>query len=38
VNELIMVIEGVVLIVVNFGIHSLSTWLERWDYQRHREG
>jgi hypothetical protein len=37
VNELIMVIEGVMLIVMALGIHSLSSWLERWDYQRHRE-
>jgi hypothetical protein len=36
-NELIMVIEGAVLIVVSFGIHTLSAWLERWDYQRHCE-
>jgi hypothetical protein len=36
-NELIMVIEGVVLILLSIGIHSLTTWLERWDYQRHRE-
>jgi hypothetical protein len=37
VTELVMGIEGVVLIAVSFGIHSLSTWLERWDYERHRE-
>jgi hypothetical protein len=37
VNELIMVIEGVVLIAMAIGIHGLSSWLERWDYQRHRE-
>jgi hypothetical protein len=37
VNELIMVIEGVVLILLSTGIHSLTTRLERWDYQRHRE-
>jgi hypothetical protein len=37
VNELIMVIEGVVLILLSVGIHSLTSWLERWDYQRHRE-
>jgi hypothetical protein len=37
VNELLMVVEGVVLIVVSIGIHHLSTWLERWDYERHFE-
>jgi hypothetical protein len=37
VNELLMVVEGVVLIVVSVGIHRLSTWLERWDYDRRRE-
>ncbi len=36
-NEIVMVLEGVVLIVMSIGIHSLSTWLEHWDYERHRE-
>lgn len=36
-NELVMLIEGVVLIILSIGIHSLTGWLERWDYQRHRE-
>jgi hypothetical protein len=30
-----MVTEAVVLIAMGIGIHSLSTWLERWDYERH---
>jgi hypothetical protein len=37
VNELIMVIEGGALIMASIGIHSLTSWLERWDYERHRE-
>jgi hypothetical protein len=37
VNELLMAVEGVALIVVSVGIHHLSTWLERWDYERHFE-
>jgi len=37
VNELIIVTEGAVLIGISFGIHSLTGWLERWDYERHRE-
>jgi len=37
VNELIMTIEGAALIMVSIGLHGLSTWLERWDYERHRE-
>ncbi len=36
-NELLMIIEGAVLIMAGLGIHRLSTWLERWDYERHRE-
>jgi len=36
-NEIVMVTEAVVLIAIGIGIHSLSTWLERWDYQRHRK-
>lgn len=36
-NELLMVVEGVVLIVISVGIHHLSAWLERWDYERHCE-
>jgi hypothetical protein len=35
--DLLMVIEGVALVIVSIGIHRLSTWLERWDYERHRE-
>jgi hypothetical protein len=37
VNELIMTIEGAALIMVSIGMHRLSTWLERWDYERRRE-
>jgi len=37
VNELLMVVEGIVLIVLSVGIHHLSIWLERWDYERHFE-
>jgi hypothetical protein len=37
VNELIMALEGVALVTMAIGIHTLSAWLERWDYQRHRE-
>lgn len=36
-NELVMVVEGLVLIVMSVGIHHLSAWLERWDYERHCE-
>jgi hypothetical protein len=36
-NEIVMVTEAVVLIAMSIGIHNLSTWLERWDYERHRE-
>lgn len=32
-----MVAEGVALIVISVGIHRLSGWLERWDYERHCE-
>jgi hypothetical protein len=37
VNELLIGVEGAALIAVSIGIHQLSTWLERWDYERHRE-
>jgi hypothetical protein len=37
VNELLMAVEGAALIIVSIGIHRVSTWLERWDYERHRE-
>jgi hypothetical protein len=37
VNELLMVIAAAALIMVSVGIHHLPTWLERWDYERHRE-
>jgi hypothetical protein len=36
-TELVIGIEGVLLIAVSFGMHSLSARLERWDYERHRE-
>lgn len=36
-NELLMVIEGVALLTFAIGIHHLATFLERWDYDRHRE-
>lgn len=36
-NELLMAMEAVMLIMVSVGIHRLSAWLERWDYERHRE-
>lgn len=36
-NEMLVVMEGVVLIIISVGIHHLSAWLERWDYERHRE-
>jgi hypothetical protein len=32
-----MIVEGAMLIAVSIGIHHLTTWLERWDYQRHCE-
>jgi len=38
VNELIMLAEGGALIAISIAIHSLATWLERSDYERHREG
>jgi hypothetical protein len=36
-NGLTIVGECVVLLMVSVGTHHLSAWLERWDYERHRE-
>ncbi len=36
-NELIMVIEAVALLTAAIGMHHLGAFLERWDYDRHRE-
>lgn len=36
-NSVVMAGEGVVLVMVSVGVHHLSAWLERWDYERHRE-
>lgn len=36
-NELLLAIEGVVLVAISVGVHQLSEWLERWDYERHFE-
>jgi hypothetical protein len=37
VNELVLAVEGVALVAISFGVHQLSAWLERWDYDRHFE-
>jgi hypothetical protein len=36
-NSVVMLGEGIVLVMVSVGVHHLSAWLERWDYERHRE-
>jgi hypothetical protein len=36
-NELLMLMEGVMLIIISVGIHHLTAWLERRDYERHFE-
>lgn len=36
-NELVLLSEAVALIMASVGIYRLSGWLERWDYERHRE-
>ena len=36
-NGLTVAGEGVFLVMVSIGMHHLSAWLERWDYERHRE-
>lgn len=36
-NGLTVAGEGVFLVMISIGTYHLSTWLERWDYKRHRE-